>query len=96
MAVTNAVIERVDTSSGIQVTLAGPDRNRRGLLIYNESAEILFMACLDVVTETEYTYPIKPGQAMNLRGNPIYVGIVTGKLDNAEVGAAALVTEFYG
>lgn len=97
MAVTNAQIDRVDTASAVQVTLAAPNRNRRGLFIFNDSSVTLFVSCIDLADSGEnWTVKVGAQKGVNLKGNPIYVGIVTGILEAADAGAAAQVTEFYG
>lgn len=94
MAVTNADVDRVAVSAGASVTLRAADRNRRGLLIHNETAVTLYVKCGEAVTSTDYSIAVPAGKALNFRGNPIYVGIVTGRL--ASGSGDVQVTEFYG
>jgi hypothetical protein len=94
MAVTNAEVDRVETAAASAATLAMPNRNRRGLTIFNESAAVLYVKAGESASSTDYTVAVEPSGYLNLKGNPIYVGLVTGRL--ASGSGNAQVTEFYG
>lgn len=93
MAVTNADVQRVAVST-VTVELANANRNRRGIAIYNETAGTLYVKCGLDATTTDYSIQVPSGKTLNLKGNPIYVGVLTGRLDAGS--GHVQVTEFYG
>jgi hypothetical protein len=93
MAVTNAEVTRV-ASSASAVELKAANRNRRGITIYNESTANLYIKCGQSATTSDYTVMVPPSGYVNFRGNPIYVGLITGVW--ATANGAAQITEFYG
>lgn len=93
MAVTNAEVTRVAAATN-SVELKAANRNRRGITIFNESTAYLYIKCGQAATTTDYTVRVDPNGYANFRGNPIYVGLITGTWSAAT--GAAQVTEFYG
>jgi hypothetical protein len=77
-------------SSATQVTLIGTNGDRRGLTIYNDSTQILYVAFASTVSTTSYTFQLG-SQAYYEMPVPIMSGIITGLW--AAANGAARITE---
>lgn len=93
MAITNASVVRVNVTSTASAVLKMDNRQRRGLHIFNDSGQILYVKLGENASSTDFTDKVTPGGRLSLRGMPIYVGLVTGRL--AAGSGDVQVTESY-
>lgn len=86
-----SVVTRVDDSA-TNVTLKAANANRRGLYIFNDSDQILYIKFGATATITDFTVKVAAGGFYEMPPGPVYTGIVDGIWAAGSTGAAQ-VTE---
>lgn len=72
----NSTVSSVAVST-VVVTLAAANASREGLILYNESAQTVFVKLGSGATTTSYTVQLSRNSVFEL-GFPAYTGVVTG------------------
>jgi hypothetical protein len=85
----SATVSREPTSTTV-ATLAAAANGRRGCIIVNESAAVLYVRFGAGATATAYTYAVPAGSTVELP-QPIYAGVVTGILSSGSGNAQVTV-----
>lgn len=89
----NATVSSVDDSDSSQTLLAA-DSARKGFIIYNNSAVILYAKFASTAaTDSDFTVRINPFQVHEEMGAGIYKGAITG-IWASDGSGAALVTSW--
>lgn len=65
------------SASATSVTLRAANTSRLGLIIFNDSTEILYVKFGSTASATSFTYKLNAGDTLELQTTP-YTGIVTG------------------
>lgn len=66
------------TTPAAAATLALADPDRVGLILFNDSAAVLYVKFGAAATSSDYTFKIAAGQGYESPAEPIYRGLVTG------------------
>jgi hypothetical protein len=81
-------------SSATVVTLKEANGNREGLMIFNDSTQILYVKYGTGATSSDFSYKLTAGQYHEMQAGCLYSGKITGIW--ASANGAALVTELTG
>lgn len=91
---TNAVLNYVNrvNASAASVTLAATDADRKGLMVYNDSAMALLLRYGTPATATSFTVRIPAYGYWEMPAGMVYTGVVSGIWEHAAPTGAAQVT----
>lgn len=79
-------VSDLDTSQ----TLLSANSDRKGLVIYNDSTAILYVAFAATATTSAFTYRLVPTATLELFGEKNYVGVISGIWASNASGAARI------
>lgn len=84
------------SASTSQVVIAASRPTRRGLLIYNDSTQDLYIKYVTGVSSTSFTLKVAPAWYARMPWGGVYSGIIYGVWGGADASGRAQVTELIG